>query len=449
MSSDKLTIRIDLVLVAAPFSPLWLDFRSCPAQRTNVASKKGIEVYRDTAVSALVMSLRIQVDSECQHCDFEHLSGSLEFGRGPQREAMRCLINDPNCSRDQLLVKELPDGCVRVENLSRRIAVAAIGQDTIEVGQIRELSLPIGLQAGKTRILISAPDWHGKFADLLKFDSQTQERGVGQKTNLPRQAERIADLAVDLAGLTSIPPSPAKRVSSGGQSCATQSWGMLADDPTERLAGWLQTIIDLQTNTPGSSSFYEKVARALVDLIDLDLGLALLRHDGDWKIAGIATADDTVSARFSRTLANHVAREGQCFYQDLDKFGPTTASLAGVDAAVASPIFGSRNEVVGVLYGSRGQGRIISRGSIGRLEAQFVQLLAAAAGSNLAREVATKTRVQFEQFFSTDLVSELERDPNLLEGRTAAVTILFSDLRASPRLPSAWMPRRPAACFAT
>jgi adenylate cyclase len=37
--------------------------------------------------------------------------------------------------------------------------------------------------------------------------------------------------------------------------------------------------------------------------------------------------------------------------------------------------------------------------------------------------------VQFEQFFSADLVRELERDANLLEGRTDEVTVLFSDLR--------------------
>jgi adenylate cyclase len=37
--------------------------------------------------------------------------------------------------------------------------------------------------------------------------------------------------------------------------------------------------------------------------------------------------------------------------------------------------------------------------------------------------------VQFEQFFSADLVRELERDVDLLEGRIDEVTVLFSDLR--------------------
>jgi adenylate cyclase len=63
------------------------------------------------------------------------------------------------------------------------------------------------------------------------------------------------------------------------------------------------------------------------------------------------------------------------------------------------------------------------------LDAQIVQLLAAGVGANLARTKATRTRVQFEQFFSPELVHELERDPGLLEGRSQEVTILVSDLR--------------------
>jgi class 3 adenylate cyclase len=58
-----------------------------------------------------------------------------------------------------------------------------------------------------------------------------------------------------------------------------------------------------------------------------------------------------------------------------------------------------------------------------------VQLLAATISDNLARTSATRTRAQFEQFFSPQLVRELERDVALLEGRNQEVTILVSDLR--------------------
>jgi adenylate cyclase len=68
-------------------------------------------------------------------------------------------------------------------------------------------------------------------------------------------------------------------------------------------------------------------------------------------------------------------------------------------------------------------------GGIRPLEAQLVQLMAAAVGANLARTVATRTRVQFEQFFSAELARQLENDPSLLEGRDQEITVLFSDLR--------------------
>jgi adenylate cyclase len=47
----------------------------------------------------------------------------------------------------------------------------------------------------------------------------------------------------------------------------------------------------------------------------------------------------------------------------------------------------------------------------------------------MARAAAVRTRVQFEQFFSSELVRELEHNPDLLEGRNQEVTILVSDLR--------------------
>jgi adenylate cyclase len=112
----------------------------------------------------------------------------------------------------------------------------------------------------------------------------------------------------------------------------------------------------------------------------------------------------------------------------------TALSLHNVEAVVASPIFGLHDEVAGVLYGSRDVRTPLYGGRIRPLDAQVVQLLAAAVGANLTRAQATRTRVQFEQFFSPELVRELEADPNLLEGKNQDVTILCSDLRGFSRL---------------
>ena len=80
-----------------------------------------------------------------------------------------------------------------------------------------------------------------------------------------------------------------------------------------------------------------------------------------------------------------------------------------------------------MLYGTRPQ-NVLGTGRISPLEAQVVQLLAGAVSVHLARSAALRTRVQFEQFFSRELVRELERDPNLLEARDQESTVLASDL---------------------
>ena len=80
---------------------------------------------------------------------------------------------------------------------------------------------------------------------------------------------------------------------------------------------------------------------------------------------------------------------------------------------------------------------------ISPLEAQLTQVLAAAVAAGLAageRSPAAHRRVQFEQFFTSDLAAALDRDPTLLEGREREVTVLFADIRGfsevSERLPA-------------
>jgi adenylate cyclase len=95
-----------------------------------------------------------------------------------------------------------------------------------------------------------------------------------------------------------------------------------------------------------------------------------------------------------------------------------------------------------MVYGARrGAGR---SPEISPLEAQLTQVLAAAVAAGLARQAseaqAARRRVQFEQFFTSDLAAALDRDPRLLEGREREVTVLFADIRGfsevSERLPA-------------
>ena len=81
----------------------------------------------------------------------------------------------------------------------------------------------------------------------------------------------------------------------------------------------------------------------------------------------------------------------------------------------------TRGEVAGVVYGSRDVSPDNAARGILPLEAQFVQLLAAAVSTGLARVAqeaeAARARVQFEQFFSPELAGALERDRGILGRR--------------------------------
>jgi adenylate cyclase len=335
--------------------------------------------------------LTIAVTSAGQVQHLEHAGGPVEFGRGPRRQAPRIVIDARYVSRDQLRLEELPDGRVRVENLSHKNEVTLADGMPLPTGARRDFGVPLQLHIGDTRIDVDR----------------------GPSDAFDAQSLQTVALPVGRAG--------------------GQDWGRvlseLGEAPApEVLAHWLETIIGLQRPAAGPAELYEHTARALVELIGLDQGLVLVRRDQAWAVAASHAADPAGSVRFSKTLVAHAAAQRCTVYQGLQAWAARTMSVGDLGGMVVSPVFGVDDEVVGVLYGGRKQ-----RGplpcAIRPLEAQIVQLLAAAVGANLARLAAVRTRVQFEQFAPPELVRELERQPALLEGRTQEVTVLVSDLR--------------------
>lgn len=335
--------------------------------------------------------IRVKVANEKQHNSLDHPRGALEFGRGPQRELARIVVDDAFCSRDQLRVEELPGNRLRVENLSSKNAVSISTGDVLAVGNCTEVDLPVRLAVGKTSVEISTD------APPLPDGSLMT---VMHQPVLGRFAER------SLASLSTLGESP----------------------QPEKLAHLLESIVALQRSEDVGQEFFDHVAQTLMELIGLDVALVLLRKGDRWEMVAYALAADA-SPHFSRTLLDYVAKQRQTFYQDLGDWTERTVSLSDVAAVVVSPVFGLHDEVIGALYGQRNRRALARVGQIRPLEAQVVQLLAAALGAYMARTAAARTRVQFEQFFSTELVRELERDPNLLEGRELEVTTLVSDLR--------------------
>ena len=331
-----------------------------------------------------------------QQQELEHAAGPLEFGRIAHRGAQRVVLDDPHVSRDQLRIRERSNGLLEIENLSRQVPVYLADGTSIAPGGKLEAPLPLRLNVGLTVIDVALGG-----GEVMPDSWQTVYQ--------PVRSIAATRPNLTLAGIAeSITP--------------------------QTLAQWFETVIAVQHSAAGSAEFYQETARAVVDLVGLDRAMVLLRAEGeaDWQVAASHSTASGSHADFSRTILRRLVAERQTFYRAAEPHSDA-GSLLGVEAVVVSPIFGPNGEVAGALYGLRTASSGTRRAGIHPLEAQVVQLLAAAVGSGLARvkreAEATRLRVQFEQFFTPELARELQRDPALLEGRDRTVTILFSDIR--------------------
>src|SRR5262249_37073564 len=101
------------------------------------------------------------------------------------------------------------------------------------------------------------------------------------------------------------------------------------------------------------------------------------------------------------------------------------------------PILDADGNVIGALYGERRKAASSPLQVGGKLEAMLVELLACGVATGLARQAqekaALEARVRFEQFFGPDLARRLAKEPALLQGRDADVTLLSGDVRGFSR----------------
>jgi adenylate cyclase len=277
--------------------------------------------------------------------------------------------------------------------LSAKVTIRLADGTLIEPGRELSTALPARLQIGDT---------------LVEIESKSPEES-----------------AVDPAALKTIRAPLA--AGSFGQTITPQ----LGSAPnSDELTRWFEALVGVQRAAASSPNFFADTARAVVELIGLDSGLVILRRDGQWDPVTCFPPSGDTKRQYSEWILDTVLRERRTFYH-AGQFQSTTSSLLGVTAVVASPIFGESQEVIGAVYGARKGGERSSE--IRPLEAHLTQVLAAAVAAGLARldseRDAARRRVQFEQFFSPDLVDALDRDPALLDGKERQVTVLFADIR--------------------
>jgi hypothetical protein len=100
--------------------------------------------------------LNILVSNQKEYSPLRVATGSIVLGRAPRTGETKHTIQDDYCSAHQLQVDELPEGRVRLTNMSARVLVSMASGSTLEPGSTCEANIPLRLKAGKTVIEIEA-----------------------------------------------------------------------------------------------------------------------------------------------------------------------------------------------------------------------------------------------------------------------------------------------------
>ncbi len=243
--------------------------------------------------------------------------------------------------------------------------------------------------------------------------------------------ERIERVEADPEGeLQSLPASPEAPEASTMRTMRFPQIRNLSDAP-HRIVAWLQSAMGAFQSAATSADFFEKAARALVDVVGLESGRVLLAERG-WSPAAEAVAEgrDAPLRPHSARVLDAVRRDKRTFWNRPGGSVGHSPSIRGVTSIVAAPILDRKGEVIGALYGDS---RSDSATPLTELDAMLVELLATAVAAGLARleqeKAAMESRVRFEQFFSEDLSRELLRRPDLLKGQKLDISVLFCDIR--------------------
>ncbi|MCI0681460.1 MAG: GAF domain-containing protein [Gemmataceae bacterium] len=255
---------------------------------------------------------------------------------------------------------------------------------------------------------------------------------------IEHRAVRVQPSSASAANLQSLPDStmaPFQHVSLSGNISSIIGKG---EENVTGVVRWLQAAMGVLQSAAGSSDFFQRAARAVVDLVGLDSCRVLLREQGAWRMQALQTAEGVPrlgDAQGSRHILDKILQEKRTFWELPS--ANFTASLMGVKALVAAPILSPQGDVIGVLYGDRSSKSDGLR-PITHIEALLVELLASGVAAGLARveqeQAALRAQVTFQQYFTPRLSRRLADNPELLDPRDEEVSVLFCDIRAFSRI---------------
>lgn len=367
-------------------------------------------------------TLRIEVLESDRSVYVHSFNGTVELGRQSdgheelysQRQvipgywrAVIARLDEDTLSRKHLKLEPAAEGLVRVTNLSTKVPVRTTDGAELPAASARELPLPVTLLVGRKTVRIEGREGGHK----------TFLRSLAAGSVLPAMSPVAGSRFPTLASTDNV--------------------------EIEELLRWLGETINVLQSAATSSDFFQKAARAVVDIAELDAGRVLLREGEGWKIVAEHAGSrmpPNPAWQPSQNVLRSVLREKKTFWEAPDQTdSDLTASLIGIEVVVAAPILDRAGEVIGVVYGDcRQESKPNIRNRISKLEAMLVQLLAGGVATGLARieqeKAVLNAEVRFGQFFTPELARQLTLEPDLLKGRDSEVSILFCDIRGFSRI---------------
>jgi adenylate cyclase len=327
----------------------------------------------------------------------QHDEKELLFGQtavtGRHRFVVAAL-NELNISRQHVLLESRGSDQIRITNLSKNRPVYVAGFPVLKPSSAPgEFSLPVLLTLGDKSFRILAPEQAS--APLSTLAEATRPPGL-----LDKDSACFATLRLSPSGAVAM----------------------------EDIVGWLERAMEVLQSAANSSDFFEKAAKAAVELVGLDSGAVLLLEGGTWKAVASHAGAMPGPPPSQRILAK-VREEKRTFWRLQSPSTREDGSLTGVQAVVAAPILDRKSQVIGALYGDRQTQLPAASKAITMLDAMLVELLARGVATGLARLDQENALIRLEQFFTPDLARQLVARPELLQGRDAQVTLLFCDVR--------------------
>lgn len=196
------------------------------------------------------------------------------------------------------------------------------------------------------------------------------------------------------------------------------------------LLGRLGDGLQLQTEAIEAECFAVEQLQSL-----LDMSVAqLIPYQNGWPLQTSMDSEVT-SAAAPQEILDHVAASHRTMWKRRRSM-LSGRSGQGV-LCIAAPVLTTTGDLRGVLYAESVDRGARESSSNDRALAQLVEFVGTSLAATLARiqqqkEVERRTTL-FQQFFGTALSQELDRQPDLLNGRDADVSILFCDLRGFSR----------------